>query len=204
MRKPVNVTKSMSTREDLWKQIRALGIFTIPQLLETTSLDRTTVDLYVRSLVKAGRLKKEDVAESQAGKGVYATKYRYRLIRDALEAPRVRKDGSEVTQGRGRQNMWRSMRILKRFDLATIWAASGTEDHQVAREEIKTYILFLARAGYLKKTGEGEKAVYMLVRYTGPKAPMIQRIKQVYDQNLKAVVWPHPDQVPTGKKEENE
>jgi len=94
--------------------------------------------------------------------------------------------------------MWRSMKILKRFSLADLIACSCTEEHPIAVEEAKTYIQYLVRAGYLRKMtkGNADTASYMMIRWTGPKAPMIQRIKQVWDQNLKVVVWP-----PAGGKE---
>jgi hypothetical protein len=191
MRCPVNMAKPFANRDDVWKEMCNLKLFTTSQLLRKIKMDKTTIDQYVRSLVKAGYMVREPVsAELSAGKGVCAIRYQYRIVRESLEAPRVRKDGTTVTQGQGRQNIWRSMRILKRFDLATIWAVSGTEEHPVAREEVKTYVRYLTKAGYLKKMGEGEKAVYMIIRYTGPKAPMIQRVKQIWDPNLKEVVWP--------------
>ena len=124
--------------------------------------------------------------------GTFRTLYRYELVKDSLEAPRVRSDGSFVTQGRGRQNMWRSMQILKRFTLSDLVAGSSTEEHPISWAEAEHYTAYLARAGYLKKAGRGMTSSYLLVRNTGPKAPMIQRIRQVWDQNLKKVVWPAP------------
>ena len=56
-------------------------------------------------------------------------------------------------------------------------------------------MLRLQRAGYLKvavSKGPYRRARYMLIpaRNSGPQAPLIQRIKQVYDPNLGKVVWP--------------
>ena len=183
MRKPEDKKGAYETREALWNAIRKLKTFSITQLHGELKLDKSTIRQYVTTLAHGGFV---EISASAGQTGIHI----FTLVRDALEPPRLRRDGSEVTQGRGRQNMWMAMRILKRFDLATIWAASGTEEYPVARGEIKTYLLYLAKSGYLKKTGQGEKAVYVLVRYTGPKAPMIQRIKQVWDPNLKEVTWP--------------
>ncbi len=190
MREPVDTTKPMGTRDDLWKLIRAMKTFTVPELREAVHMDATTIDLYVRSLVKAGYLERIDISGG-AAKEIGRTRYRYTLLKDALEAPRIRKDGSPVTQGRGRLNMWRSMKVLKRFGLADIVACSSTEEHPVAWEEAETYLRYLLKAGYLKQLTKTsvEKAVYALVRWTGPKAPMIQRIRQVWDPNLKKVTW---------------
>jgi hypothetical protein len=87
--------------------------------------------------------------------------------------------------GRGREQMWQTMRALGSFTVADLFVAASTDDHPVAESEARTYCQMLQRAGYLS----GGAAGYRLVRYTGPLPPMIQRIKSVYDPNLKEVVW---------------
>lgn len=197
MRRPAD--KTQGTREDLWQLMRSLKQFTMSDINGSVNLHKTSIHAYVKGLLKAGYIKQEEIEpvggdstgrEREEKGGTFASRYRYRVIKDSLEAPRIRKDGTEVTQGRGREQIWRAMHILKRFDLSSIWAASGTDDHPVAREEVKTYVQYLARARYLKQTGKGEKSIYMLVRYTGRKPPQIQRVKRVWDPNLKKVVWP--------------
>ena len=215
MRKPQDKQGPLESREAVWQAIRRLTAFTIADLFGELNVDKNTIGLYVRSLVKAGYLQRmqrrgqaldfdtgprESVSKSRPDpmtpekedNGTFRTLYRYELVKDSLEAPRVRSDGSFVTQGRGRQNMWRSMQILKRFTLSDLVAGSSTEEHPISWAEAEHYTAYLARAGYLKKAGRGMTSSYLLVRNTGPKAPMIQRIRQVWDQNLKKVVWPAP------------
>lgn len=151
-------------------------------------------------------------------KGVAQTKYVYTMVRDALSPPRVRKDGTEVAQGSGRRQMWQTMRMRKRFTLADLVALSSTEEHPVAESEADYYLRHLIKAGYVKpscaKATEGRQEdgerrdgrerstakdrekgpgarhdTFRLVINSGPQAPMIQRIKQVYDPNTKTVVW---------------
>jgi hypothetical protein len=150
------------------------------------SLDISTVGLYCRSLAKAGVL--EVIKRSPATGGPRPF---YRIVKDSLEAPRVRKDGSIVTQGRGRKNLWRSMKILPTFDLALLVGTSRTEEHPISWEEAETYLRCLEKAGYVRRLNRKDlpAATFKLVRYTGPRPPMIQRIKQIWDPNLKKVMW---------------
>ena len=75
---------------------------------------------------------------------------------------------------------------------------------KVSEASADDYIIFLHRAGYLKMIAPAkvggfskvrEKARYRFLSHknTGPKAPMIQRVKHVYDPNLEQVVWPKED-----------
>ncbi len=117
----------------------------------------------------------------------------YTLKRDTgIEAPRVRKDGSAVTQGLAREQMWRGMKVLNSFDANDLILAATTE---IKLNDAKDYIGHLHKAGYLalteKSKPSGGLARYCLLptKYTGPKPPMVQRIKQVFDPNLGKVVW---------------
>lgn len=183
MRLPVDRINTYKQRETLWTEMRRRKNFTIPQITELTTYDPSSVTYYINSLIAAGYVKKMLRGGRINGRLSPAV---YRLIKDAPEPPRVRLDGSPVTQGAGRDQMWRSMRILKRFSVQDLTAASSTEEHRVAESEARTYCQALARAGYLRKEIGG----YAFARFTGPKAPQIQRVKRIWDPNLKKVVWP--------------
>ncbi len=67
-------------------------------------------------------------------------------------------------------------------------------EHPVAVQEAAFYCQYLARAGYLVVTAEGgpnRATRFRLLpsRYSGPRAPQIQRIRQVWDANKQEVVW---------------
>lgn len=193
MNKPIDRRFPLETKEAIWQLVRQLKTFTMPDICLEIAMHPTTIGEYLRSLTKAGYLEKKRIATVQRDDlGQYQARIQYTLVKDAIEPPRVRADGSTVCQGQGRQNMWRTMKILKRFSLADLVACSSTEEHPVSFDEAKTYVRFILRAGYLKKCDDAtfQRAVFQLVRWTGPKPPMIQRIKQVWDQNLKKVVWP--------------
>lgn len=178
-RVPVDRINTYKQRETLWAEMRRIKRFTLPQITAPTTYDPATVTYYITSLIAAGYVKRLE----RGGRFKPAV---YKLVKDALEPPRVRLDGSPVTQGTGRDQMWRSMRILKRFGINDLVAASSTEDHKVAEAEARTYCQVLARAGYLRRDGK----LYVHIKHTGPKAPQIQRVKRLWDPNLKEVVWP--------------
>ncbi len=184
MKKRIDLIAQNETREHLWNVILKRKEFTISELKQDVRLERSTIGWYLRVLKLAGYI--ELIERPGRGK-----ENRYRLIKPASEPPRLRVDGSPVTQGIGRQNMWRTMRIRKTFTLDDLVALSST-DKKVSPEEVETYMKFLEKAGYIKNLdGKSRpKAVYMLVKNTGPKPPMIQRIKRLWDPNLKEVVWP--------------
>lgn len=142
---------------------------------------------YITGLVAAGYLR---IVSARPGKAV-----QYEVAKDCgLEAPRVRKDGTEVTQGRGREQMWRTIKIIGDFSSDELAKAASTPDFPVARATAKDYCIMLASADYLMITREGSPGIpsrYRLIpsHWTGPRAPMIQRLKQLFDPNTGQVVY---------------
>lgn len=191
--KPITeLSGGKSPRQRIWEAIRAWagtgdGTFTADGLARTAKLEIDPIQAYLRGLVAGGWV----LIVMQGGRGVKSV---YRLEKDnGIEAPRVRRDGSEVTQGQGNEALWGAISVLDSFTAQTIADIAGAALHTT-----KTYCLFLNRAGYLtvakrgKGYGKGGVAsVYCTVksRITGPRAPMITRLKAVYDPNLHQVVW---------------
>ena len=176
--KPIDKRRPEETRQAIWAAIRRLGAFVPKEVRYKTRCSRSQVDEYVACLLAAG------IVERVAGEPG-----RYVLVWDrGSDAPRVRRDGTPVTQGRGRENMWRTMKVLGTFSALELAINASTEEHAVAKREADTYCRYLEKAGYLHKLNGG---LFSLVRamHTGPKPPMIQRVKQVYDPNLGRVVW---------------
>jgi hypothetical protein len=191
-------------RERAWSAIRALGEFTIGELEERSRLNMSTLRNYVLALERAHYLEKirnERPVYLLSGitSGAFP-RVRWRLVRDVgVEAPRVRQDGSDCPVGRKREQMWRTMRILREFDYRDLAINASTDAALVHERDAKHYIRYLARADYLirvkpgkpgNKPGAGILARYRLLpmRYTGPRAPMIQRARVVYDPNLGVTV----------------
>lgn len=190
--KPIDKRRPEEKRQAIWDAMRSLGTFTVNDLFYKSRLVKGSIRDYLTGLHKAGYI--QIIAKS--GHHIPAT---WQLLRDTgLEAPRVSKDGTEVTQGRSREQMWRTMRILGEFSGRDLAVHASTETCQVNEREAKSYSSFLYKAGYLaisrKGHGTGSGGVltryrFIAKRFTGPKPPMIQRIKAVFDPNTNKVVW---------------
>lgn len=83
-----------------------------------------------------------------------------------------------------RERMWRSMRMMTRFDAPGI---ATTADVKIA--SARSYIQALKDAGYLEiekkaRPGQpGEYSIYRLCRNSGPKFPQIDPCRLVFDPN---------------------
>ncbi|MCC7546155.1 MAG: hypothetical protein IT532_00145 [Burkholderiales bacterium] len=179
-------TGALSPRELLWQQVRDRRDFTLMQLIGSTGIHKRTVQSYLQGLLAGGYV------QDLRADGVY------RLVRDVgVEAPRVDAQGRTVTQGSGREALWRTMKVLGSFTARELALHASTEQHLVAEEEANTYIKFLSRAGYLRciepaRTPRQARYLFVRARNSGPRAPMIQRVKQVFDPNLGKVVYVEP------------
>lgn len=183
-RKPAHLelVGGKTPRQRIWEKIRELKEFTAKELIGELpgNIHKTTTRTYVKSLFAGGylRLKEFPFGES------------YRLIRDnGVEAPRVRKDGTEVVQGRAQENLWQTLRRAKNpMTPAELAAMASTENIPVSPVAAGDYLKNLEKAGYLIR--DKQKRVKLKAgKNTGPRAPMVQRIKQIYDPNLAQVVW---------------
>jgi len=195
-RKPVHLVmtaKKPGGRQAIWEEIRRQRVFTVRDVADACKAHEKSVQDYVDCLVASGHLESVDCSESH-GCVVRC------LVKDAgVEAPRVRADGSAVTQGLPREQMWRTMRAKSThdFDYRDLALWSSTDDVPVAESDAQDYLRNLVKAGYLirvaaAKTGKGAH----LARYrfdqrrnTGPKPPMVQRMKTVFDPNERKIVW---------------
>jgi len=170
-------------RQAVWDAMRRLAGedlqagFSLSEVVTKSGVLRKTAKDYILSLVAAGYL--EATAEPDA----------WRFARDGgAHAPRVRRDGSAVTQGAGAVNLWRAMRMLPKFTARDLAAHSNTETVRVTEATAQSYCSMLLATGFLRVVQKADPvqdrtAIYRLVRDDGPKPPMIQRVKQVYDPN---------------------
>ncbi|OQY20110.1 MAG: hypothetical protein B6I36_02385 [Desulfobacteraceae bacterium 4572_35.1] len=187
-RKPLDKLNGIDSRNAVWKVIRALRTeFTVTDVRVHTSLKPESVRDYMTGLTNAGYLKMVGKREAP-GRPLTL----YTLIKDVgIDAPRVRTDGTHVTQGQGNINLWRTMRILKAFTATELAIKASTEDCQIKENTAKKYCQALTKAKYLKMSGGkgGAAGAYRLMRHTGPKPPQIQRVQQIFDPNTNEVVW---------------
>jgi len=203
-RKPIELERAgmLTPRERLWAAARKLREFTLNEWQDATKpvVRIDTCETYLRSLIPAGWL--EAIPQPKVKKQGF-DQMRYRLVKDSLDAPRVGRDGSKVTQGLATLAMWRSMQVLKSFDWHDVQRAAslparGTDDGiRITDESAKAYVNALNRAGYfqvLQKAQPGTAAKYRLIKKTGAHAPAVTRRKVVFDRNLGDFQWQQPAQ----------
>jgi len=209
-RKPVHLTSSagrIGGRQGIWQAIRKCRRFTVRQLAEAARAERSAAWSYVKCLVAGGILQPDgtEPAPRSAFGGRPNDKNQsavYRLVKDCgVEAPRLGKDGKPSKQGLAREQMWRTMHLVSSFNARDLAVTASTEAVVVNLVDAKDYLQHLLRAGYLAikapskpghKPGTGDLAVYRLIKRTGPRPPMVQRMKTVFDPNLGQIVW-HPE-----------
>jgi len=190
---PIDKRGPRHSRDGMWQMMMKLGTFSIKEISGATSFERSTISSYLLGLEKAGYVS----VKRELGRGV-AVINTYTVIRKNLDTPRLRKDGTEVTQGTGTAQMWRSIKMMASFTPLDLSVHASTTAVEVHVNAAKDYIKHLHKAGYLRlvKTSKpGKQAVYSKVadrsKY-GAKPLQIQRVKQVYDPNIGKVVWPLP------------
>ncbi len=167
-------------REAAWSAMRRLRRFTIIDLRREVGGDASIerIRRYVQGLESAGYLKR-----IKPGRGFLM--HQFRLERDTgVEAPRVTRDGREDTQGRIRESVWRTIRILKDFTIPELVALIDG----LTTTNARSYLRYLRYGGYVVM-GPGYRFRILPVMCRGPKAPVVQGNGQVYDPNLGRVVW---------------
>ncbi len=211
-KKPIHIEGVRQSGQDaVWQGVRKLKNFsdlTIENWLKKKTykeFNRYTIRCYLRRLVNGGYLsitKTEYVSKK-------ARIHHFELIRDTgAIAPKVRKDGNQSRQGKGQENLWRSMKILKEFNINEITLFASTSKTQIKESSAGDYVRRLASAGYLKVAkqqgnlkGEFKRYRFLPSKDTGPFPPKIQKSKAVFDVNLNKVVWePKAKEVSNSKK----
>ncbi|WP_353428726.1 hypothetical protein [Paracoccus denitrificans] len=190
-RRPVDQiaqSRDAEGRQVIWEAIRAQNAeFVSGDLFNDTWINRYTIRSYLNSLAAAGILEKIEHPD-RVGQRDSVT---WRLMKDeGFYAPRVNRKGERVTQGLGVEQMWRAMRIMKEFKAVDLALHATTDEIAVSIETAKSYCTMLLACGYLaciQKANAHRQATYRLVRNSGPLAPQIQRVKQVFDPNSKTV-----------------
>lgn len=184
-------------RQTIWNAIQTLGKsddpFSLTGIWEECGCEipRDTVRDYVRSLTNGEFLTKvkQHTPRSSA---------EYKLTgRHGTEAPRVRPDGTLVTQGAGVEAMWRTIKLLGNFTAAELALTASTSNARITEETARSYVKYLKKAGYVRVVQAGtpgrnsNRARWSFVKRNdpGPKPPQIQRIKQLFDPNTNKVVW---------------
>lgn len=201
-RKPVHIEAAAPRpegRQVIWGAIRKLRTFCVPDIRSETGMQADRIREYVHAL-QAGKYVRRIGTEKREHREM-RTVVMWELMRDVgVDAPRIRPDGQPVIQGRARGQMWLTMRVLRSFDAHSLAFNASTEEQPVRFSDARDYAGNLHKAGYLvvvtPGSNRGGLATYQFVpsRYSGPLPPMVQRIKQVWDQNLGKAVWSARDE----------
>ena len=190
-RKPalLELVGGKSSRQRVWESVRTLhdshGAFTADMLSRWSKVEYEPVRYLLKGWVAAGYL------ESFPG-AAPRVKTIYRLAVDnGVEAPRVRPNGLPIEQGRGQEALWAAITALDSFQAAFV-----AEIAQVPIPTARSYCGVLARAGYLRAlpTGKGRKPggpIWAVApqHKDKPRAPMVTRLKALYDPNVHEIVW---------------
>lgn len=200
-RKPAHLERigGKTPRQRIWAAIRAFsgtgdGSFDVIRIEQETLIEPATIGSYLQALHKAGFV--EVIVPSEIQR-----KQIYQMLRDnGSEAPRIDKQGRQVKQGLGTEQMWRTMRLIGDFSCTELAEHASTTEIRICPETAKKYVGHLAKAKYLilvqpaRCIGLGIGSLPARYRLdsgknTGPRPPMIQRSKAVYDPNLDRIMW---------------
>lgn len=175
-------------RDGMWSFMRKYKVFNIAEIALELDMHHTSVKEYVLMLLRGGFIELHEKGHS----GVAGDTYR--LVRNVgHHRPELEKDGTVATPS-GNQKMWMAMKALKIFNHKDV-SLSAMVPHVAA----KSYCVALLKAGYLtvhkKAVPNGSPAQYLFNKKmdSGFYAPMIKRMKVIYDRNLNKVVWTPPE-----------
>lgn len=197
-------------RQSMWEAVRRLHAVDPKAPFTYDDVRAAILPRQQRNLITAASVRDYLYSLQRAGYLAFVTEPKPReaaatmlLVKDAgFEAPRVRRDGTPVTQGLAQEQMWRTLRLCPGdISAGELVAYASTETVPVDIEAAKRYMFALERAGYLdvvvKGKGNGKGGVasrwrLKRSRNTGPRPPMICRTKVIYDPNEDRVVYTPP------------
>ncbi len=170
-----------SPRELAWLEMKKRVVFSVVEIAQVTPMTRRQVSTFV------SRLLDKQVVELVQKNG---RTYKYQLKAGAnidFGKGKASSSPKSLPPSRPRHRMWTSMRVLRKFNICDIQTAG-----EVKRSAANKFINILVKAGYLRKLSPGsptgEKAMYLMVKNTGPKAPIERQNKGLWDPNLSKFV----------------
>ncbi len=163
--------KRSSRNKDIWEAIinKQGQTFTVKDLA-------AQVKAPVRSVYNYTKLLKDNGFIASTGASLYCQKIKQ------LEVPKFKRDGTVAGED-ARQTLWRTMLMLKDFDIAHLVRSASLENIEIKADYARIYADDLANVGILRKLKAGKIPSYKLVNNLGGKAPIVKRIKVVFDPN---------------------
>ncbi|WP_043062126.1 hypothetical protein [Brucella anthropi] len=164
--------------------------FSARDIYELSNAPQSDINDFMRRLEKAKIIDATGAVDSRGSD-------LFRVIARQSETPKVRRDGTLVEGVSKQKAMWNYIRMAgpSGFTAQDISVWASTDNNQIALPTAKSYVKFLAKAGYLielVKGRSGNLGVYRLApkMNTGPLPPMVLRTKAVFDQNQHEIVGP--------------
>lgn len=160
-RKPqLNAQGPKGDRQAMWETLRGLHTdgesITVDGVWAgmTVTTPKSRVRDYLTGLEKAGYLLR-DPGPFKTAQTITLT-----LTRDVgVEAPRVRKDGTTPTGGLGREQIWRTLKIVGDCTARELADAASTPQVDIAEATANEYLRFLAAADYVSIIRPGSPGV---------------------------------------------
>jgi hypothetical protein len=168
-------------RQPCWDYIQKLNgrTFTRREIERATEYNSRSCKYYLEQLVQAGVL-----AETPAiGAG---NETRYHCVKNLGPIAPSIKDGQVLDPVKWQQNVWNALRALKGGTVEDIVIASRTETEQPSVYRVKTYLQMLVKGGYLRRRKNSYQSIPACM--TGPKAPQVIQVNQVFDANTGELV----------------
>lgn len=174
----------------LWSLMRAAPgrEFTVRDLAGQSNAKRDTIRSFVRRLEAAGIL----ASQPRPGGSVY------RLVRDQLETPKIRRDGTIEPNAGAAQCLWNAIRnaFKQGFEPRDLAHFASTDEVRISIRTALDYCRDLDRAGYLiplndvrSRSRDADPMWRLDPRMnTGPRAPLILKTRLVYDPNRGDIV----------------
>lgn len=179
-------TPGAAWTQPAWDVAWSSETFSIRDLVEKAGIAEATAANYVSDWERKGVV-------DQCGKD--GSKYLYRVIRSdekSDDRTTLKTATGEITLGTAKENMWRTMRMLRSFTKTELRTHSDVPDVPVAVADANSFCNMLLRGGYLrierKATPGKREARYRLIKDTGPRPPKEKRVRAVWDENTKEFV----------------
>lgn len=165
--------KRTNRNSDIWNAIMAKKgeAFSVKEIAKVVKSPMRSAYNYVKLLRDNGFVE-------PAGVGLYKQSIKQ------LETPKFKRDGSLAGEDT-RQILWRTMIMLKDFSIEHLVRSAEVDGIDIKEDYARIYSDDLANVGILLKIKRGRIPSYKLIRNLGGKAPIVQRIKAVYDPNSK-------------------
>jgi predicted transcriptional regulator len=165
----------------LLRAVPSDACLTTEELAVATGLTRKQVTQAVGKLVARGLLERAErgcFKRSTAGQGVLDSG-------ESLSSAPLTRSAKTSRRRRGlRLRVWEAIRLARKGTVAEIEQLALASERDPGG--VQRYLLALCRGGYLRrmKASHYKEARYLLVRDTGPDAPMLRRSKdRLFDPN---------------------